>query len=732
MTNPFRPTRLLTAALLLAALTTQAQVPGRQPHWTPDGNTLLTAEPGMISRNDMRTGQKTPFLSSSQLKQPGTDQPLQITDFALSADTNTVLIYTNTARVWRYNTRGDYYLLNRKTGQLRQIGKDRPTQSLMFAKLSPDGKLAAYVSAHNLYVEDVATGRVTPLTTDGTDRLINGTFDWVYEEEFGCRDGFRWSPDSKQIAYWQVDASKIRDYLMLNTTDSAYSHVVPVEYPKVGQDPSPTRAGVVSVTGGPTRWFAIPGDSRQHYLTRMEWFTTGNTVILEQLNRKQNQSKVFVCNPGTGAANVIHTETNTTWIDSKARWNEGDPSGWEWIDGGRAFLWVSEKDGWRHIYRISADGKQETLLTPGNYDIASLELVDEAGKQVYFVASPDQPTQRYLYRTGLDGKGKATRVTPAGMAGTHTYTLSPGGKLALHGFSNYQTPPAREWINLPAHTPVNTQGSIAANSKPISKSNVRFFQLTTADNVTLDGWMARPADFDSTKKYPVVFYVYGEPAGSTVDDGFSVGNNRLYNGDMAKDGYVYVALDNRGTPNLKGAAWRKSIYRQIGRLNIRDQAMGARKLFSQHPYLDSSRVAVWGWSGGGSTTLHLLFQYPEIYKTGISIAAVGNQLFYDNIYQERYMGLPQENMDDFVAGSPITYAKNLRGNLLYIHGTGDDNVHYDNAEVLINELIKYNKQFQMMPYPNRSHGISEGPGTNQHLRTLYTNYLKQYCPPGAR
>ena len=250
--------------------------------------------------------------------------------------------------------------------------------------------------------------------------------------------------------------------------------------------------------------------------------------------------------------------------------------------------------------------------------------------------------------------------------------------------------------------------------------------------VTLDGWMAKPTDFDSTKKYPIVFYVYGEPAGSTVNDDFSIGQNRLFQGDMAKAGYIYVALDNRGTPNLKGAAWRKSIYRQIGRINIRDQAMGARKLFSQHAYIDTSRVAVWGWSGGGSTTLHLLFQYPDIYKTGISIAAVGNQFFYDNIYQERYMGLPQENREDFVAGSPITYAKNLQGNLLYIHGTGDDNVHYDNAEVLINELIKYNKQFQVMPYPNRSHGISEGPGTSLHLQTLYTNYLLKHCPPGPR
>lgn len=723
---------LLTAGLALTTLLATAQIPGRQSHWAAGGTSLISAEPGTLVRTDVRTGQKTPFLAPDVFKLPGSDKPLPVADFSFSADSSTILIFTNTARVWRYNTRGDYYLLNRATGALRPVGKGWPAQSLQFAKLSPDGRQVAYVSEHNLYAEEVATGRITPLTTDGTSRLINGTFDWAYEEEFGCRDGFRWSPDSKQLAYWQVDASKIRDYLMLNTTDSAYSHVVPVEYPKVGENPSPARIGLVAATGGATRWLNLPGDPQQHYLPRMEWLPAGNSLIVEQLNRKQNQSIVFVCNPATGAANPIHTETNTTWIDVKGRWNGGDPSGWEWLDGGKAFMWMSEKDGWRHLYRISIDGKQETLLTPGAYDVATLTHIDEAGKQVYFIASPDRPTQRYLYRVRLDGKGKAERVTPAGLAGTHTYMLSPNGRLAMHTFSNYQTPAVREWVSLPDHKPLNAQESIAARMKPVDKSNVRFFTLTTDDNVTLDGWMARPADFDSTKKYPVVFYVYGEPAGSTVDDVFSVGRNGLFEGDITKAGYVYVALDNRGTPNLKGTAWRKSIYRQIGRLNIRDQAMGARKLLSQHAYLDSSRVAVWGWSGGGSTTLHLLFQHPDLYKTGIAIAAVGNQLFYDNIYQERYMGLPQENREDFVAGSPITYAKNLRGNLLYIHGTGDDNVHYDNAEVLINELVKHNRQFQIMPYPNRSHGISEGPGTNQHLRTLYTNYLKQYCPPGAR
>ena len=290
----------------------------------------------------------------------------------------------------------------------------------------------------------------------------------------------------------------------------------------------------------------------------------------------------------------------------------------------------------------------------------------------------------------------------------------------------------QEIIAVSNHKALNEkEGIAAALSKTEGKPTTEFFKVTTKDGVEMDGWMVKPKDFDPKKKYPVVFYVYTEPAGSTVSDKFGVGHNYLYWGDMAKDGYICMSLDNRGTPVPKGRAWRKAIYRKIGQVNIRDQAMAAEEIL-KWDFVDKERIAVWGWSGGGSATLNLLFQYPDIYKTGIAIAAVANQLTYDNIYQERFMGLPQENMQDFIDGSPITYAKNLKGNLLYIHGTGDDNVHYQNAEMLLKELIKYNKQFQFMPYPNCTHNISEGEGTFLHLMTLYTAYLKKNCPPGGK
>ncbi|RYG10956.1 MAG: S9 family peptidase, partial [Chitinophagaceae bacterium] len=293
--------------------------------------------------------------------------------------------------------------------------------------------------------------------------------------------------------------------------------------------------------------------------------------------------------------------------------------------------------------------------------------------------------------------------------------------------------PVTEWMNFKTNNPLTMGGSITSQvgSQPPLKNKVEFFKVTTEDGVELDGWMKKPENFDRTKKYPVVFYVYGEPASATALDSWGAGNNRLYP-EMAKDGYIYVSVDNRGAPVPKGKAWRKAIYKNIGQINIRDQAMAAKKLLATNAFMDKDRVAVWGWSGGGSSTLNLLFQYPEIYKTGISVAPVANQLTYDNIYQERYMGTPFPSKDAYVAGSPVTHAKNLKGNLLLVHGTGDDNVHYQNAEMLINELVKHKKTFQLMSYPNRSHSINEGEGTSEHLALTFTKFLRENCPPGGR
>ncbi|MFN8266155.1 MAG: DPP IV N-terminal domain-containing protein [Chitinophagaceae bacterium] len=718
-----------TIVWVLVSLVSIAQFKADRIKWTADGTGRYENNSGSIVKVNNSTGAETELMPAKALATT-TGGFIEIADFSVHSNETKILLFTNTAKVWRYNTRGNYYLYDVAARFIRQIGAKLPDQSLLYAKLSPDATKVAYVSKNNIYVEDVLTGKTTVLTsTNNTPKLINGTFDWVYEEEFGCRDGFRWSADSKSIAYWQVDANKIRDYYMLNTTDSNYSQVIPVEYPKVGELPSPVRIGVVNVETASTVWMKLPGDPANNYLPRMEWSGT-NELVVQQLNRKQNESTLYFCNATTGETKQFYKETDKAWIDIKSRWNDDDPVGWDFINKGAAFLWVSEKDGWRHAYKVDRNGK-ETLITVGNYDIATISGVNEITNELYFIASPDNPTQRYLYKVKMDGKSKPQRVTPQGYTGTNTYEVSPGAKFAMHNYTNRTVMPASQMVQLPLHQTVGGD-EILKVIKPARRDNLEFFTITTDDGITMDAWISKPRNYDSTKKYPVVLYVYSEPGATTVEDEFYAGMNYLYHGDMNNDGYFYVSFNNRGTPTLKGSEWRRSVYKQVGRLNIRDQAMGMKKLLQQRKYLDASRVAVWGWSGGGSTTLHLLFQYPDLFQTGIAVAAVGNQLFYDNIYQERYMGLPQENKEDFIKGSPVTYAKNLKGNLLYIHGTGDDNVHYSNAEVLVNALIKYGKLFQFMPYPNRTHSISEGEGTFQHLSKLYTAYLKEKCPPGAR
>ncbi len=724
--------KITTLLLLFTVLNSFAQVPDTF-QWLPDGSGYRDAtESGTIEQVTLPSRTSKVLVSKAQLTPKGTNEALKIRSYTMSEDGKKVLVYTNSKRVWRYDTRGDYWLLDLSDNNLTQIGKDRPESSLMFAKISPDGQKVAYVSEHNVYVDDLKTGQSKALTMDGTDRVINGTFDWVYEEEFDCRDGFRWSPDSKAISYWQLDARKIRNFLMIDNTDSIYSFTIPVEYPKVGETPSPYRIGVVEVASAKTKWMDIPGDPQNTYVPRMEYAGSPQELVIQQLNRKQNESKLMYLDTKSGKASTFFTETDKAWLDIKSRWDDS-PVGWDWLNGGKEFLWVSEKDGWRHTYRVSRDGKKETLITRGDYDMISPVLVDEKNNAYYFMASPDNATQSYLYKTSLDGSGKAERVTPADQAGTHRYELAPNGTFAKHSFSNARTYPIMEWVTMKDQASLDPNASVEKGMKAAQRGGVldiEFFKIKTEDGVESDAWMVKPANFDPNKKYPIVFTVYGEPAGSQVMDRFGTGRNRLYVGNMANDGYIYAAVDNRGTPMPKGREWRKAIYRSIGTINIRDMAMGAKAMFEKFPFIDTDRVAVHGWSGGGSSTLNLLFQYPEMFQTGIAVAAVGNQLTYDNIYQERYMGLPQENREDFVKGSPVTHAKNLVGNLLYIHGTGDDNVHYQNAEMLVNELIKHNRQFQFMPYPNRSHGIFEGEGTSRHLATLFTKFLKENCPPG--
>ncbi|HZE70960.1 MAG TPA: S9 family peptidase [Pyrinomonadaceae bacterium] len=697
--------------------------------WLDDGTAYTTLEPSTANKNardivryDAATGRREVLVPVASFVPKDTHEPLQIEDYAWSKDGTKLLIFTNSKQVWRQNTRGDYWVYDSKSKALTKLGGNQNAPStLMFAKFSPDGTRVAYVRENNIYVENLADHRITQVTRDGSKRIINGTFDWVYEEELDLRDGWRWSPDGKSIAYWQLDTDGVPEYFLVNNTDSLYPKITPIQYPVAGDKNSAVRVGVVNATGGDTRWLQVPGDPRNNYIARMDWGRNSGEVILQHLNRLQNVLQVMAGNAQTGQVRTILTDKDDAWIDI-----QNDTL--QWLDGGKSFLWISERDGWRHAYLASADGNSLQLITKGDFDIINIEAVDEQHGWLYFTASPENATQRYLYRTKLSG-GEPERLTPATQPGTHSYTVAPGAVWAFHTYSDINTPPQIDLIHLPDHKPARMlaeNAGVRSRVKELDTRPAEFVKVDIGDGTNLDGWIMKPLGFDSSKKYPVLIYVYGEPAAQTVLDRWA-SRNYLWHQMLAQHGYIVMSFDNRGTPAPKGRAWRKIVYRKIGVLAPEDQA-AATKVVQSWPYVDPKRIAIWGWSGGGSMTLNQMFRYPEIYQVGMSVAPVSDQRFYDTIYQERYMGLPRDNGEDYRRGSPITYASALKGKLLIVHGSGDDNVHYKNTEALVNTLIAAKKRFTMMEYPNRRHDISQGEGTTRHLYELLTRFLEENLP----
>jgi dipeptidyl-peptidase 4 len=713
--------------------------------WQGDGSGYLALEPSPtkkgfvdIVRYDVNTGDRTVKVAAEKLIPTGANEPLAIEEFSLTADEQKVLIFTNSARVWRSNTRGDFWVLDLKANSLRKLGgADAKPASLMFAKFSPDGQRVGYVRENNVYVENLGgNSKITKLTTDGSRYIVNGTFDWVYEEELFCRDGFRWSPDSTQIAYWQLNSEGVREMLLLNNTAGLYPVVTAFPYPKAGETNSAARVGVVDANGGATRWLEVPGDARNNYLPRMEWAMNSNELVIQQLNRRQDTNTVMLADARSGKVRPVLTEKDEAWVDIAWGDIDWDKTGIargdvEWIDNGKRFLWASERDGWRHIYSVSRDGSDVKPITPGNYDVISVERVDAQNGWVYFIASPENATQRFLFRVRIDGSGKEERLTPANAGGVHSYNISPRGEFAIHFYSGFNRLPVTEVVRLPQHAVVRTlidNHEVQERLVKLKPTPTEFFKVDIGEGVQLDGWMMKPHDFDPQKRYPVIFYVYGEPWGQTVMDSWG-GRNRVWHAMLAQQGYIVMSVDNRGTPAPRGRAWRKIIYRKMGVVNSGDQAAAARAI-AKWPFVDPARIGIWGWSGGGSSTLNALFRYPDTYATGVAVAPVADLRYYDTIYQERYGGLPKDHPEEWKQSSPITFAGQLRGNLLLIHGTGDDNVHYQASEALINTLIAANKQFSVFPYPNRSHSISEGQGTQRHLFGQMTKYFNEKLSPG--
>jgi len=671
-----------------------------------------------LVQNHVETGKQTILTSAKALTPKGEKKPLTVDSFEFNADESKALLFTHTNKVWRKNTRGDYWLLDLATKALTKLGGDAAPSTLMFAKFSPDGSRVAFVRKNNLQVQGLADLKITALTTDGSHTLINGTSDWVNEEELSLRDCYRWSPDGKQLLLWQFDTKGVKRFSLINQTDGTYPRITTFPYPKAGEKNSATRLGIIAATGSIITWLKVPGDPREHYLPHAEWTPDGKSVLLQQFNRLQNTLRVFLADPTTGETRLILTETDPAWIDND------NPIRWIGDD----FLWLSERRGWRHAYRATLSGKL-TPITTGPFDVIEVTKVNDVKNgDLYFYASPENPTQRYLYRASLEGSGEAQRLSPADQPGTHTYNFSEDTRWAIHTHSSFSSPPVVDLITLPEHLTKRTlkpQTKLREKLAALNLPKTQFLRVDIGEGIQADAWIMTPAHLDPQRKHPLLMNVYGEPAGQTVKDSWG-GQKMLWHAMLAQQGCVIASVDTRGTPAPKGRDWRKAAHLQLGILNAREEAVGVRALLKQFTFLDPQRVGIWGWSGGGTSSLDAIFQYPDLYRTAIAVAPVPDRRLYDTIYEERYMGLPKDQLKAYTAGSPITRAKSLQGHLLLIHGIGDDNVHYQGVEKLINELIIHNKAFTVMPYPNRDHAINIGKGTSRHLYELMTSYLKEH------
>jgi dipeptidyl-peptidase-4 len=653
-----------------------------------------------------------------------------IESYEWSPDGRKVLVFTHSIRNWASDTptyarKGDYWVVDRASGDSRRIASDAKPSTLMFAKFSPDSRRIAYVRESDLYVEDVESSRVQRLTRDGASRLLNGRADWVYEEELSLGDAFRWSPDSNRIAFLQFDISTEGDFTLINNTDTLYPRTILYPYPIAGTPNARVRLGVVDARSGEIRWPVVEGDPYNSYLARFAWKSATQLSVLK-LNRRQNAADILVVDPAARTSRVVFHDASDHWIDVS-----GDPI---WLGDGENVLWTTERDGWRRVWRASATSTNATLVTRFEADVAEIVGIEPSKDLLYFIASPGSATERYLYRAKLDGTNVPERVSPSDQVGTHEYQLSPDANWALHTFSRFDTPPRYDVIRLSDHHGLHTledNRALQAKLSSMRQLPVEFFQVETEPGVKLDGWMMRPKNFDPSRKYPLVVFVYGEPWGQTVlQDWGNIRRARytLFHRALADLGFIVMSVDPRGTPALKGTKWRQEIGGTLGPLAAKDIAGAVKLLEVERPYIDGDRVGVWGRSGGGTTTLNLMFRYPEVFQVGVAVASVPDQQLYDTIYQEKYMGLPTDNARAY-AQSAIHFAEGLQGHLLLIHGTGDDNVHIQGIERLVNRLIELGKPVDMMFYPNRAHLLSEGNGTLYHQHMTMGRYLYEQLKP---
>ncbi len=681
-----------------------------QTNWTAGGRHYTVVERRGENQTDLyrvaaRDGKRELLIRGADLMTPGTEKPISIDDYRFSDDDSKLLIAANEQRIWRRSSKAFFYIWDFKTRKLAPVS-GRPGHQ-QYAKLSPDGTQVAFVRDNNIYVSDPAVGTERALTTDGDENIINGTTDWVYEEELSLVDGFRWSPDGKRIAFWRFDQSKIPTFFLLDETN-LYPELKPVRYPKAGAENSQVKLGVIEVITGRTTWIDVGRPDSDFYIARMD-FISAEQIWFQRLNRHQNKMELLLADVTTGKSRMIMADTDDAWVDIH------EPV---WIENGKRFVILSERDGYSQLFLFNRDGTLIRKLTPAQWDVRALHGVDERARAVYFSGAGDGPLNRPLYRVNLDGQG-LKRIS--GPVGTHQIQFDPTFSYYVDTYSSAGVPPIQT-LRKADGTALRTLADNTALMKRLEQLELRrpeFLEIPLEDGARLNAWLIKPADFDSTQRYPLLMYVYGGPGSQTVTDAWH-GDRYLWHQYLANQGYLVASVDNRGTGG-RGVEFKKITYLNLGKFESADQIAAAR-YFAGLAYVDSQRIGIWGWSYGGYMAALSLFKGGDVFKAGISVAPVTDWRLYDTIYTERYMRTPLENPSGYAESAPLTHADRLQGRFLLVHGTGDDNVHSQNSMQLVERLIQANKQFQFRLYPNKAHGIS-GPTTRVNLFTLLTDFL---------
>jgi dipeptidyl-peptidase-4 len=683
--------------------------------WVPDGGDFLTIERDDTSgRTDLwlegiRSGTRTQLVEGTALASSDTAGPPDVASLSWSADGSRMLLFTDAQRVWRQATRGTYLVYERETG--RVIPVSRRPGSQMFAKFSPDGQRVGFVRENDLWMTDLLTGVETRLTSDGSDVIINGTTDWVYEEELDLRDAWRWSPDGKRIAFWRFDQSPVETFYMIDES-SVYSEPIPLRYPKAGTANSRVQIGVIDLESGSTTWIDT-GDDPEAYLARMDFAASPTELTIHRLNRAQNRVDVLLADVVTGATRILLSETAPSWIEI-----DEDLT---WIRGGRQFLWASERDGYNHLYLYDRTGAVVRQVTEGRWEVWEIEGLTEDQDWVFFTALNPTPAERQFFRARIDD-GRIQRLST--QPGTHEVDLAPDGSTYLDVYSRNGYPPVSRLHSSDGKLirVLEDNSRVADNLALANAVPPSFFSFITSDGVRLNGWMIRPPDFDQTRRYPVLIYAYGGPGSQTATDSWQ-GTRYLWHQSLAAQGYIVASVDNRGTGG-RGRDFKNLVHLNLGRWEANDQVEAARHLGGL-PYVDASRIGIWGWSYGGYLTALTLMKGGELFRAGMAVAPVVDWRLYDTIYTERYMLTPAENPDGYRESAPLAHAAGLVSDFLLVHGSGDDNVHFQNSVMLAARLQAEKKQFDFMMYPGQTHSISAGTAPI-HLFTMLSDWVLEH------